>query len=159
VSSLTTLPSALLVGYLIDRHQRRKLWVYASSLGLAVVSLGLIAVENYAGALLVGVLFGVCYGIYFTSDWALALSLLPRGGSDAKFMGIWNIAGTLPQVIAPGIGGLLLDRFNAIAPNLGYQVVFLTVVVYLVIGTLMLVKVAEPEATPAVVPVVPPAEG
>jgi len=146
VSSLTTLPSAVLVGYLIDRHQRRKLWVYASSAGLALVSVGLIAVERYSGALLIGVLFGVCYGIYFTSDWALALRLLPGGSSEAKYMGIWNIAGTLPQVIAPGIGGLLLDRCNALRPNLGYQVVFLTVVVYLVIGTAMLFKVVEPVA-------------
>jgi MFS family permease len=146
VSSLTTLPSALLIGYLIDRHQRRKLWVYVSSAGLALVCVGLIAVRHFTDTLLIGVLFGACYGIYFTSDWALALVLLPQNDSAAKYMGIWNIAGTFPQVIAPGIGGVLLDRFNAIAPNLGYPVVFGTVVVYLVVGTAMLLKVVEPAA-------------
>jgi len=37
--------------------------------------------------------------------------------------------------------------------------VFLTVVAYLMIGTVMLFKVVEPDTMPTAVPVVPPAEG
>ncbi len=144
VSALTTLPSALLVGYAIDRYQRRKVWVYASSFGLALVCLAFIVIERFSGALAVGAVFGLCYGAYFTSDWSLALMLLPKGDTAAKYMGIWNIAGTAPQVIAPGIGGLLLDRFNRVGDHLGYPVLFLTVVAYLLIGTAMLLKVKEP---------------
>lgn len=59
-------------------------------------------------------------------------------------MGIWGIAGTLPQVLASGIGDVLLDTFNRMGPNWGYPVVFLTVVLYLLIGTVMLAKVTEP---------------
>jgi MFS family permease len=62
-------------------------------------------------------------------------------------MGIWGIAGTFPQVLAPGIGGVLLDTFNGMGPNWGYPVVFVTVVLYLLIGTVMLVKVTEPAGT------------
>ncbi len=149
VSSLTTLPSALAAGYLIDRHQRRKLWVYASSAGLALVCVAFILVRHFSEALVVGAGFGVCYGAYFTSDWALALSLLPQGDEAAKYMGIWGIAGTFPQVLAPGIGGLLLDGFNRMGPNWGYPVLFLTVVIYLIVGTVMLVKVTEPMPAPA----------
>lgn len=148
VSSVTTLPSALAVGFLIDRHQRRKFWVYASSAGLAVVCLAFILVKQFEQALLVGAGFGLCYGAYFTSDWALALSLLPKGDEAAKYMGIWGIAGTFPQVLAPGIGGLLLDGFNRLGPNWGYPVLFLTVVLYLLVGTIMLVKVHEPRNAP-----------
>ena len=144
VSSVTTLPSALVVGYLIDRHQKRKVWVYGSSAGLALVCLGFILVRHFGEAVLVGAGFGLCYGAYFTSDWALALSLLPKGDEAAKYMGIWGIAGTFPQVLAPGIGGVLLDTFNHMGPNWGYPVLFLTVVIYLVVGTVMLVKVTEP---------------
>lgn len=64
------------------------------------------------------------------SSFALALSLLPKGDEAAKYMRIWGIAGTLPQVLAPGIGGVLLDTFNRMGPNRGYPVVFLTVVLY-----------------------------
>jgi MFS family permease len=55
-------------------------------------------------------------------------------------MGMWGIANTFPQVLAPGIGGVLLDTFNRMRPNWGYPVVFLTVVLYLLIGTVMLVR-------------------
>ena len=158
VSSVTTLPSALAVGYLIDRHQRRKLWVYASSAGLALVCLAFIAVRDFSQALLVGAGFGLCYGAYFTSDWALALSLLPKGDEAAKYMGIWGIAGTLPQVLAPGIGGLLLDTFNRMGPNWGYPVLFVTVVFYLLIGTVMLAKVSEPVSSAGGAGSAPPVE-
>ncbi len=149
VSSVTTLPSALAVGFLIDRHQRRKFWVYASSAGLIVVCLAFILVQHFGQALVVGAGFGLCYGAYFTSDWALALSLLPKGDEAAKYMGIWGIAGTFPQVLAPGIGGLLLDAFNRMGRNWGYPVLFLTVVLYLIVGTVMLIKVREPREQPA----------
>jgi MFS family permease len=150
VSAVTTLPSALIVGYLIDRDQRRKLWVYASSIGLALVSIGFIVIQHFHDAVVVGAVFGLCWGAYFTSDWALALTLLPKGDEAAKYMGIWGIAGTFPQVLAPGIGGLLLDAFNRLGPNWGYPAVFVTVVLYLVVGAVMLVKVVEPEPTVAV---------
>lgn len=146
ISAITTLPSSLIVGYLVDRHQHRKWWVYASSAGLALVCVAFLAVTNFQQALLVGAGFGLFYGAYFTSHWALALALLPKGDQAAKYMGIWGISGTFPLVLAPGIGGVLLDRFNRMGPNWGYTVVFLTVVLYLVIGTVMLVKVDEPRS-------------
>jgi MFS family permease len=144
VSSVTTLPSALLVGYIIDRYQRRKLWVYASSIGLALVSITFIVIQEFSDAVVVGAVFGLCWGAYFTSDWALALTLLPKGDEAAKYMGIWGIAGTFPQVLAPGIGGVLLDGFNRLGPNRGYPAVFVAVVAYLVVGAAMLLKVVEP---------------
>jgi MFS family permease len=152
VSSLTTLPSSLIVGYLIDRHQRRKRWVYASSAGLALVCVAFIVVDRFSTALLTGAFFGLCYGAYFTADWALALALLPKGDAAAKYMGIWGIAGTFPQVLAPGIGGVLLDTFNRVGHNWGYPVIFVTVVLYLMVGTVMLIKVDEPGPLPASVP-------
>jgi MFS family permease len=144
VSAVTTLPSSLIVGYVIDRHQRRKRWVYASSAGLALVCVAFVVIDQFRSALAIGAVFGLCYGAYFTSDWALALTLLPKGDAAAKYMGIWGIAGTFPQVLAPGIGGLLLDSFNRLGHNWGYPVLFMTVVGYLVIGTAMLIKVQEP---------------
>ena len=143
-SSLTTLPSALIVGYLVDRHQRRKVWLYASSVGLACVCVAFALIERFSGALVVGAVFGICYGAYFTSDWALALALLPKDDAAAKYMGIWGVAGTFPQVLAPGIGGILLDTFNRLGHNWGYPVIFATIVFYLVVATVMLVKVREP---------------
>jgi Na+/melibiose symporter-like transporter len=148
VASLTTLPSAVVVGYLIDRYRHRKLWVAASSVGLALVCIAFILVRDFSQAVGVGALFGVCYGAYFTSDWALALSSLPRGDEAAKYLGIWGLAGSFPQVLAPGLGGVLLDGFNRMGPNWGYRVIFMADVLYLLVGTVMLAKVAEPGSGP-----------
>ena len=144
VASATTLPSAVIVGYLIDRYRHRKAWVAASSVGLAVVCLAFLLVRDFGQAMAVGALFGVCYGAYFTSDWALALSSLPTSDEAAKYVGIWGLAGTLPQVLAPGLGGVLLDGFNRMGPNLGYRVIFAGNMLYLLVGTALLAKVAEP---------------
>ena len=151
VSAVATLPTALGVGVLIDRHGHRKAWVYASTVGLALVAVAFLAVGRFATALLVAALFGVCWGGYFTSSWALALVLLPRGDEAAKFLGIWNIAATVPAIVAPGVGGMLLDSFNRVGPTWGYTVLFLTVVLYNVASAALLGRVHEPpvDAIPA----------
>jgi len=148
VASLTTLPSAVIVGYLIDRYRHRRAWVAGASLGLAVVCLAFIFVRDFRQAIAIGALFGVGYGAYFTSDWALALNSLPTDDEAAKYLGIWVLAGTLPQVLAPGLGGVLLDSFNRMGPNWGYRAIFVANVLYLLVGTALLAKVAEPETGP-----------
>ena len=145
-SAVATLPTALGVGVLIDRYGHRKAWVYASTVGLALVAVAFLAVGRFATALLVGALFGVCWGGYFTSSWALALALLPPGDQSAKFLGIWNMAATLPAIVAPGVGGMLLDSVNRVGPNWGYTALFLTVVLYNVASAMLLGRVRESQA-------------
>lgn len=145
VVSVTTLPSALLTGYLSDHFGRRKIFIYISSVIMVLVSFSFIMISKFSQALIVGALFGIAYGAFVTTDWALAIDLLPEEGEAAKNLGIWNYAGVGPQVIAPAIGGIILDRFNLIRHNLGYQAVFATVIIYLIVGTLLLIKVKEKE--------------
>jgi MFS family permease len=102
-------------------------------------------IRNFTQALFVGAIFGLAFGAFCTADWVLALDLLPEEEKSAKNLGIWNYAGVGPQVIAPAIGGILLDKFNLIKYNLGYQAVFTAVIIYLIIGTLILIKVKEKE--------------
>jgi len=76
-----------------------------------------------------------------------------------SYMGIWGIAGTFPQVLAPGIGGVLLDAFNRAGHKRGYQVVFATVVFYLAVGTVMLIRVVEPKPRETLLGLLPEADG
>lgn len=145
-SALTTLPSSLAVGYVLDRGQPCKPWIWAANAGLAAVAVAFVATTQFSIALVVAAAFGIFYGAYFTADWALALALLPKGDAAAKYMGIWGIAGMFPQVLAPGIGGVLLDAFNRVAHNGGYPVVFGTIVIYLVGGLAALGRVREPNS-------------
>jgi MFS family permease len=59
-----------------------------------------------------GALFGVAWGAYAAVDWALASNLVPTQESG-RYMAIWHIAMTMPQVVAPLIAGPLGDYWNA----------------------------------------------
>ncbi len=54
---------------------------------------------------------------------------------------IWGIANTLPQVMAPVIGGPLLDIFNRTGSNVGYSVIFSLAVVEVALGSAFVWKI------------------
>jgi len=67
--------------------------------------------------------------------------VLPSGHSAAKDLGIWAIANTLPQVLAPVIAGPLLDIFNRRAPNLGYMIIYSLAIVEVALGSAFIWKI------------------
>lgn len=144
VSGLTVLVAALVslrAGTLSDRFGRRVL-VSGAGILMGLVAAGFLLAHSFVTALACGVLFGVAYGAYTSVDWALAVDVLPGGGaSAAKDLGIWSIAITLPQVVAPAIGGVLITQFNQVAPALGYKVVFALTLVYALAGSVLVWKV------------------
>lgn len=139
------LPSAIVSGLISDRTGKRKVFVYGSCVAMVFVSLFFMQLNTYRIALGIGLLFGLAFGAFMTVDWALACDLLPETDTAAKHMGIWNYAGVGPQVIAPAVGGVLLDQFNRLGPNLGYKAIFASVIVYLILGTFSLKHVKEGE--------------
>ena len=90
---------------------------------------------------MIGVLFGIGYGAYAAVDWALAIDVLPSEHSAAKDLGIWAIANTLPQVLAPVIAGPLLDIFNRRTPNLGYTIIYSLAIVEVALGSAFIWKI------------------
>jgi MFS family permease len=113
----------------------RKRMVYLSGSFMAVVGLVFIFAHTVTAAFIAGAIFGLGYGAYLSVDWALVADVLPSTEHFARDMGIWNVSVTVPQIIAPVIGGPLLDYFNTRAPSLGYTILFATAILYCVIGT------------------------
>ena len=66
-------------------------------------------------------------------------------------MAIWNIGAAGPQVLAPVIGGLLVDHIGATSGDFGlaYRLLFTLVAVYLALGAVALLFVREPLREPA----------
>ncbi len=133
--------SAFAAGALSDKYGR-KLMVYISGALQGLVAAVFIFSGNYTVALFMGLVFGLGYGAYQSVDWALASDVLPSEDDHAKDMGVWHIAMTMPQVLAPLIAGFLLDLFQKIGkdagiPTLGYTVIFGLAVVYFFFGTVM----------------------
>jgi MFS family permease len=119
----------------------RKGIVSTAGMFLAFTGIGLLFRPTFPVLLWIGVLFGIGYGAYTSVDWALAIDVLPSDRSAAKDLGIWAIANTLPQVLAPVVAGPLLDIFNRMTPGLGYTVIFSLAIVDVVLGSAFIWKI------------------
>lgn len=133
--SLTSLVTAFFAGWLSDRFGRKRL-VYIAGALMALVGVIFVVTHSYTIVIAAGALFGLGYGAYQSVDWALVADVLPSDKSFARDMGVWNIALSLPQVIAPVLGGPLIDSFTRAGnPVLGFQLLFSMAIIYCVIGT------------------------
>ncbi|MDQ6781669.1 MAG: MFS transporter [Candidatus Eremiobacteraeota bacterium] len=127
-----------------DRMPKKSILYWALAC-LAVGALCLSLVRSAHPLLYIAVLLGLGWGAYYSVDWALACSLLPPGRAGA-LMAVWNIGASAPQVAAPVIGGLLIDRAGAWAGDLGlgYRVLFGCIALFVVLGAVSLLRVHEP---------------
>ena len=131
---------ALVAGPASDLIGRKGI-VSTAGMFLSFTGLGLLFQPPYHTLLWIGVLFGIGYGAYAAVDWALAIDVLPSEHSAAKDLGIWAIANTLPQVLAPVIAGPLLDIFNRRTPNLGYTIIYSLAIVEVALGSAFIWKI------------------
>ncbi len=135
ILSLTSLLSAFAVGWLSD-HFGRKRMVYISGGLMALVGFIFIVTHSLPIVLAAGAIFGLGYGAYVSVDWALVADVLPSHRNYARDMGVWNISLSLPQVIAPVLGGPLIDSFTRSGHTvLGFQLLFAMAIAYCVLGT------------------------
>lgn len=133
--SITSLLSSFAAGWLSDHFGRKRL-VYVSGFMMALVGVVFVLTHSFPIIVAAGALFGLGYGAYQSVDWALVAEVLPSGRTFARDMGVWNIALSLPQVIAPVLGGPIIDAFNnAGRPVQGFQILFTMAIIYCIIGT------------------------
>jgi Na+/melibiose symporter-like transporter len=144
---------AIIGGHLSDRIGRRKVFVYASgALQAAVASILLFGlIKSIAVVFVMGVFFGIGYGLYVAVDWAIACDVLPdREKSSGRDMGLWHIAFTLPPALAPAAFAPILHAFNhagghvlglATGDFLGFRLVFAGAAIWFVLGTLFVSRI------------------
>ncbi len=103
-----------------DRLDKRA--VISVSVALLAAALAALALaSSFAVAYAAAFVAGAAWGAFATADWALATTTLPQA-TMATAMGIWNVATTIPQVIAPLATGPLVNVFNARQFGLGPRV-------------------------------------
>jgi len=103
--------SAITGGILSDRVGRKRI-VYIANSGIVVFTLAFILCKSLVPALIVGGLFGVCYGAYISVDYAMGTDVLPTQENAGKEMAVWHVAMTLPQTIATPAAGALIGAFG-----------------------------------------------
>lgn len=134
ISSAMVVVFSLLAGRLSDRTRARKPFVMAGSAVQGVGLWTMAGAESYTTMLAGVALAGIGHGIYEGVDLALVTEVLPdRDQHAAQYLGLLNIANTLPQVIAP------LSAPAILAVSRGdYTILFAIAGAVAVLGTLVL---------------------
>jgi Na+/melibiose symporter-like transporter len=127
-------------GLLSDRFGRKPLNVFSGLLG-ALGAFLLLFAHSYNDLLLYGGIIGLSIGTFLSVNWAWATDLIPAAEAG-RYLGISNLATAGAGVLA-GLGGPLLDFFNARQPGQGYTVLFLAAALSYLLGTALLLKVRE----------------
>jgi MFS family permease len=137
--------SAFVLGILSDRLRSRLgrvPLVCGATICMSLAALAFVVLPAGAPLWPMGLLFGVGLGAYFSVDWALAVDVLPSSDSVGKDMGIWTIATTLPAIIAPFVGAVVLNIAGAVGYTaLGYRLVFTLAVALLLLGAFWVLMV------------------
>jgi MFS family permease len=122
VALVGSLASALVAGVISDRVGRKGIVCFAT-LAMAAAFLAFVASPPWGIILAVGALFGLGYGAYTSVDWALAVDILPNPRRAARDLGLWGFSTSLPQTLAPLLGGIII--YHLAASGWGYPAVFL----------------------------------
>jgi MFS family permease len=113
--------SSLYLGLLSDRVPRKI--VTALALGcMASATIGFALAPVLAWMLPFALLFGIGFGGVMSSGWALAMDAIPKMRDVGRDLGLWGIATSLPNIVAPLAGGWLIGLFGG--TRAGYQAVF-----------------------------------
>jgi MFS family permease len=142
--TLCSLIGTLPAGIASDRVPKKNL-MYGAIAALTIGAVGLAIAPSLPVVIAVAIPLGIGWGAYYSVDWALACNLLPVDRAGA-LMAVWNIGAAGPQVLAPLIGGYLVDTLGAGTGDLGFafRALFALVAVYLVLGMGALAFVREP---------------
>ena len=126
---------AVAAGHFSDRSGRRKPFVLAAVVVMALASLILVFWQNWTAALIASPLLGVGFGAYMAVALAILTSVLPAAEDRAKDLGVVNIANSLPQVVAPLVATVLLAHLG------GYRALFAASAVATIVAGFLITRV------------------
>jgi MFS family permease len=112
VQSAVLVAASLLGGRLSDWTGRRKVFVVTASVTYGVALFVIAAASSFNGFLVGMAIGGLGFGLYMAVDLALVVDVLPSGGSDAKNLGVFNIAAALPFSVGPAVASGVLAITN-----------------------------------------------
>ncbi|MCI1901279.1 MAG: MFS transporter [Bifidobacteriaceae bacterium] len=134
IQLVTLIVSSVICGYLSDRFQARKPFVFVSTVIMAISYFVPLMWPSKMSMLIMAGVLGLGYGCYMSIDMALMTQVLPNDGKDAgKDMGVLTIATNLPQMLVQPLVAVLLSLFAG-----NYAVLFIVAII-LVAGSSLLV--------------------
>lgn len=127
VAFVPTLIAIGLSGWWSDKVGRRKVFIYVSSVIMAVGFVMPLVMPNMTGMIVMSIVNGVGFGVYMAVDAALMTEVLPNAsGAAAKDLGILNVATNIPQALSPSIALLIISTMGGYAMLFVFAIVFVT---------------------------------
>ncbi|NQT30740.1 MAG: MFS transporter [Deltaproteobacteria bacterium] len=142
VAGICLIGVVYLAGWLSDRIGRRPVVIASGLLGALGILPLLFIHNNYSALMVSGALLAISGGAFFSSNWALATDLVPKG-EEARYLGLTNLATAGGAALARLIG-IAIDPLNAYSHGLGYQVMLTACLVYFIVGSVLLFRIKEP---------------
>jgi MFS family permease len=134
---LSSIPS----GLLSDRLGRKPM-IYISQFLMALGASIFVFAPNLTWIYVAAVPAGLAYGVFTAVEWALACNLVPKDEA-ARYLGVWNASGVVPQILALPIAGAIGSGISAHVAGLGWRVDFAVTVVCCIVGAWFLRYVHE----------------
>jgi MFS family permease len=106
-------------GVLSDRWEKRRVFVAAGAVVLAAGTTLMALVPVVPVVIAASVLVGVGWGAYIAVDMAVLTQVLPDPETRATMLGVANVAGTLPQMLAPVLAAPIVTALG------GYRTLYL----------------------------------
>ncbi|WDZ84596.1 MFS transporter [Micromonospora cathayae] len=127
--------TTVLAGWLSDRTGRRKVFVVASGVVMAVAAVLLAVAPVWSTAVGAALLLGAGYGVYLSVDAALITQVLPAAADRARDLGVINIANSAPQVLGPALSAPIVVHLG------GYPALYLVTAVVTLLGGVLVWKI------------------
>jgi MFS family permease len=108
IGAAITVMVSPLGGWLSDRTGRRKPFVFAAALVAAIGLLVIGSAQELKQFFIGSAVTSIGISLYYAVDLALVAAVLPDPDNSAKDMGLFTIANTLPQSLAPAIAPVFL---------------------------------------------------
>ena len=128
-------------GFFADRYGKVRLSQAAALLSGAGVLI-LLLWPSLTTLLIAAGMTGFGIGTFGVTNWAMATELVVRG-EEARYLAIANMAAAGGAALARLIGPVI-DHFNRVELNLGYQVMLGACLVYFIVGGLLVAKARRP---------------
>jgi MFS family permease len=108
IYTLALVTAGQIAGWISDRLGRRKVFIWTSAIIFGIGTWMLTAANSTSGFYWAELVIGIGFGIYIAVDLALVIDVLPNPDDTAKDLGVFNIAMTGPQTLAPAVSAALV---------------------------------------------------
>lgn len=129
-----TIAISLVGGFITDWTGRRKPLIFVAAVLEASGFLVIAFAPDVLQFLLGVALAGIGKGLYFAVDLALLAAILPSEQDRAKDMGVFQIANSLPQSLAPALAPIILVIGSTSGKD--YAAIFLTGAAFALLGAI-----------------------